>query len=95
MYNTLRNEIDQLRGKKKSPNKLKRSIGEDSTLLLNQIETLQTEKTLGIFPNNFNTKTISQSSLSPIKKKKNYNKNENKYLHCEYRHPGTFVKFCH
>ena len=93
MYNTLRNEMDQLRGKKKSPNKLRKSIGEDSTLLVNEIETLPTEKSLGIFSNNIFSKTKSQSSLSPIKKKKHYNQNENKYIHCEYRHPGTFVKF--
>jgi hypothetical protein len=93
MYGTLRNEIDQLRGKNNSPNKLKKSVGEDSTLLVNEIETLPTEKITGILSNNYYPKTKNQKSISPVKRRKNYGIDENKYVHCEYRHPGTFVKY--
>jgi hypothetical protein len=92
MYNTLRNEIDQMRGKKNSPNK-KIRLDSDSTFLANELYTTPAEKNIEVTSSYNNLKTTNYKTHSPTKRKANYGNLDNKYIHKEYRHPGTFVKF--
>ncbi len=85
----MRNEINQMRGKNKSPSKQPKSDN-DSTILVNELEASSNEKNIEIVSNSKTTK-MNQRSLSPAKYKNSGTSSGNKYVHYEYRHPGTFV----
>jgi len=94
MYNTLRNEIDQMVGKKKSPNKRIR-VDSDSNFLANELETISGEKNLEITANYNTVKTSNHKTQLPSKKKSKFGSLDDKFIHKEYRHPGTFVIYNH